>query len=159
MTQPPKLKAFMEFVQYHERSWGDEDYPNRPDLIDILRSPVCVFWQDITTQTSRYTVSLHQDMRDIEEYMAQLIFRRNNIAPDKRLVRIFTNAKPTRIKGIKIIFETQDPDADDDMTTDTDAPEQVHPLPTHLMSEENKPNTTQLSDALNEAADADASEF
>ena len=148
MSQPPKLKAFMEFVQYHERSWGDEDYPSRPDLIDILRSPVCVFWQDLGSQSNRYTVSLHHDMRDIEEYMAQLIFRRSNIAPDKRLVRIFTNAKPTRIKGIKIIFETQDTDPDEIAVDEAvvEANEHFHPLPTHLMTDENQGETTILDD-------------
>lgn len=152
MSQPPKLKAFMEFVQYHERSWGDEDYPSRPDLIDILRSPVCVFWQELGNQSNRYTVSLHHDMREIEEYMAQLIFRRNNIAPDKRLVRIFTNAKPTRIKGIKIIFETQDTDPDEAMLdeTATSENEHVHPLPTHLMTEETNGKTTLLDDDVDD---------
>lgn len=102
-----KPQTFMEYVQLHERTWGDEDYPNRPDLIDILRAPVCVFWLHVEDGRRRYSVSVHKDMRDIEEYMTQILFRRNIKDATRRIARIFTNGKPTRIKGVKIIFETQ----------------------------------------------------
>jgi len=111
-----KPQSFMDYVQHHERSWGVEEYEGRPNLIDILRAPVSVFWQE-TPEAERLTITLHDDMSEIEEYMTRLLFRRNGTIPKKRIARIFTGGKATRIKGIRIVFELEDnpssmPDSD-----------------------------------------------
>lgn len=112
---------FMKLVQDHERQWGTESYPNRPDLADILNSPVVVFWRPTPT-TSRDAkkapaattpgpgtiITLHQDMTPVHEYLTQVVLRSSLQAPDRRFVTAFMHQRQVRIKAVKVLFEFVD---------------------------------------------------
>ncbi|NWF68467.1 MAG: hypothetical protein HXY40_05225 [Chloroflexi bacterium] len=98
---------FMDYVQEHERTWGTETYPGRPDLAALLQSPVVVFWQADKTNDKtdmRYTVTLHTTLDDLHEYFSKLIFRSQAKLPNKRVVRIFKAQKPVIVRGIRVVF-------------------------------------------------------
>lgn len=103
--------TFMDYVQAHEREWGNAAYPNRPDLATIMRSPVVVFWQDAAEDEFNpqqfLKVTVHQGLDDVERYLSKMVFRINVKLPDKRVHRIFSNGNRVIIKGLRIIFEEQ----------------------------------------------------
>ena len=106
-------KNFLDYVQDHERMWGNEIYPGKPDLPDFLQAPVVVFWQTISADKSikeapRYTATIHKHLDELEDYFAKLLFRAQVEPPKQRVVRIFANGKAARIKGVKIEFEVSE---------------------------------------------------
>ena len=106
-------KQFLDYVQDHERTWGNEIYPGKPNLPDFLQAPVVVFWQAIGADKSikespRYTATIHKHLSELEDYFAKLLFRAQVEPPKQRVVQIFANGKPARIKGIKIEFEVSE---------------------------------------------------
>lgn len=110
---------FMKLVQDHERQWGTESYPNRPDLADILDSPVVVFWRP-TPQTprdakkapepatARTIITLHHDMTPVHDYLTQVVLRSSLQAPDRRFITAFMHRRQVRIKAVKVQFEFVD---------------------------------------------------
>lgn len=98
----------MDYVQQHERTWGTETYPSRPDLAAILESPVVVFWQVEGKNEKRAIVSLHQDLTEIEQYFYKLIFRSSVDQPKQRVVVIFRDKKRILVKTVKIEFMEAD---------------------------------------------------
>lgn len=105
--QANKENNFMYFVQLHERAWGMDSYPKRPQLEAILNAEVVVFWQ-VEGQEDRYMVSLHESMNRVESYFARLLFRGQVANPRKRVVRIFCQQKRLIIKGVKLDFRQAD---------------------------------------------------
>lgn len=106
--QTPKEKQqennFIYHVQRHERAWGNENYTNRPDLADILAAQVVVFWQHAGEDT-RWTITLHKSLDEVEAYLARLFLRLNINMPNKRIARIFENGRRIIIKGVRVKFE------------------------------------------------------
>lgn len=109
-------KDFMDYVQGHERSWGNDTYQNKPELEALLRSPIVAFWQPVVAtetdnknkKTDRYTATLHKDLDELEDYFSKLLFRALLEPPKQRIIKIFANSKPVQIKGVKIQFEVSD---------------------------------------------------
>jgi hypothetical protein len=104
--------SFLDFVQEHERSWGTETYPNRPTLGQFLSSSVVVFWEPVeakkdTKTHPRYTASLHDSLNDVEAYFIKLLFRSQIELPKSRIIRIFSDQKPVKVKSAKIVFEIE----------------------------------------------------
>ncbi|NDJ60235.1 MAG: hypothetical protein GYB67_03870 [Chloroflexi bacterium] len=117
MTDEPTNDAFLAFVQAHERSWGLETYPGRPDLAKILSAPVVVFWSEEqpaktskTARAERFTISLHDDLKAVEQYVSSLILRLRVEMPKRRLARIFVNQREVRVRGVQVLFEPVKPD-------------------------------------------------
>jgi hypothetical protein len=109
ISKPAKPRdEFMERVQTHERSWANENYPSRPDLIDILAAPIVVFWQSNDPKITHQTITLHQEMVDLEKWLIQAILRAHVATPDKRLVTIFQNRRKVRVKDVKIVFDVDE---------------------------------------------------
>ena len=106
--------SFMDYVQFHERIWGDETYTNRPELQQILDADVVVFWQEIgpeNMQNRRFHVTLHDKLDEVERHIAKAIQRtHNNEFPDERIHRIFKNGVRVNIKRIHVEFEEADSD-------------------------------------------------
>lgn len=101
-------KEFLERVQTHERTWGSEQYPARPQLADILGAKVVGFWQLTPKKASekpRFVISLHSDLKDIEDWYLQAVTRLHLQLPDRRLVAAYIDQKKVRVKGVKIVFE------------------------------------------------------
>lgn len=97
-------KTFMDYVQHHERTWGTENYTNRPDLGAIIGSPVVVFW-DMGDDSDRYKVTLHPDLSDVEKHLLRLLIGARKEPPKQRMVEIFQNQKRMVISGVKITFK------------------------------------------------------
>jgi hypothetical protein len=101
---------FLDYVQDHERTWGNETYPGKPNLQDFLQAGVVVFWQNLGAEKNikeapRYTATIHKSLNEVEDYFAKLLFRAQVEPPKQRIVQIFANGKPARIKGVKVEFE------------------------------------------------------
>jgi hypothetical protein len=95
--------TFMDFVQEHERSWGQEGYAGRPDLAQVLNAPIVVFWQP-NAKEERLTITLHQNLDELEGYFQRLLFASTAKAPERRVLRIYKGQKPVLARGIKVIF-------------------------------------------------------
>lgn len=119
--QPPQ--TLIDFAQEHERAWGNEQYLNRPTLADILNAPVVVFWKpnNVTDDNPRpknpppmrETITLHQSLSDVEQFITRMVFRTGVQPLDKQLMRIFRGGKRVKIKGVRIIFEDETPTDDE----------------------------------------------
>jgi len=110
---PTTEKNFLDYVQEHERTWGNETYTGKPNLQDFLQASVVVFWQTIGDEKNikvapRYTATVHKDLSELEDYFAKLLFRAQVEPPKNRVVQIFANGKPVRIKGVKVEFEVRE---------------------------------------------------
>jgi hypothetical protein len=111
VNKPPSKDTFLGFVQQHERLWGMESYPGRPDLEAILAAPVVAFWvgevKDAPRSKTpeRYTVTLHNDLADVERYITSLVLRLAIELPKRRLARLFVKGAEVRIKGVQVVFE------------------------------------------------------
>jgi hypothetical protein len=106
---------FLGYIQLHERLWGMDTYPERPTLEAMLSAPVAALWypaqndddkakKDIFKQ-ERFTITIHQDLRDIENHINRLIFRLSVQTPRHRLARVFVKGKEVRVKNVAITFE------------------------------------------------------
>ncbi|PJF28252.1 MAG: hypothetical protein CUN52_13405 [Phototrophicales bacterium] len=121
--RPQQPQTLIDFAQEHERAWGNEQYLNRPTLADILNAPVVVFWKpnipadDNPRQKNptpiRETITLHQSLSDVEQFITRMVFRTGVQPLDKQLVRIFRGGKRVKIKGVRIIFEDDTPTDDE----------------------------------------------
>jgi hypothetical protein len=97
------LQDFMDFVQYHERDWGEEQYVNRPDLADIIGSPVVAFWlMDNTEHPLRMT--LHEDIELLSKVLLRKIIYSQKQPLEQRLYKIFRSQKELAIVDIEIKF-------------------------------------------------------
>lgn len=117
-------KKFMEYVQDHERNWGNRTYRGRPDLIHIMQAKVVVFWEvmqndddkplnrrraNLTENTEiTYVMTLHDDLDEIAEYLIKQVFRSQYSNSNRRIARIYRNQNLVRIKDVKITFEEED---------------------------------------------------
>jgi hypothetical protein len=106
-------KTFLDYVQDHERTWGNDTYPGKPNLQDFLQASVVVFWHTLAVEKSikespRYTATLHKHLNELEAYFGKLLFRAQVEPPKQRVVQIFANGKPVRIRGVKVEFEVSE---------------------------------------------------
>ena len=99
---------FMSAVEEHERNWGNESYPKRPSLFDILNAPVVVFWEEGETET-RHTITLHDTLEEIEKFFIRLLIAKSK-EPKKRIVQVFENQEKMILKGVRIVFGKADGD-------------------------------------------------
>lgn len=121
--RPKPPESLIDFAQEHERAWGNEQYVNRPTLADMLNAPVVVFWKpnialdDNPRQKNlvpiRETVTVHQNLGEVEQFITRMVFRVGVNPPDKQLVRVFRGGKRVKIKGVRILFEDEPPNDDE----------------------------------------------
>ena len=98
-------ESFTTCVELHERSWGMKQYPGRPKLDAILKSPVVVFWRATDGKEERWTITLHEDLKDLERYFTRLLFRSNVELPKRKVVKMFHEHKPMIVRGVRILFQ------------------------------------------------------
>jgi hypothetical protein len=96
-------RIFMKAVEEHERDWGNESYPNRPGLIDILNAPVVVFWDSAEKDVAEM-ITLHQDMAEIKKHFMRLLISKYKSAPKRRVSQMFENQQRMVVKDIDIVF-------------------------------------------------------
>ena len=97
---------FLALVQQHERAWGNETYAGRPTLETILHAPVVAFWQvqNSGKQADRPQITLHKDLREIEEFYVKMIFRSSLPIQQRRLYKLFVDGKQMRVASVKLSF-------------------------------------------------------
>jgi hypothetical protein len=100
----------MDLVQSHERAWGNTTYTNRPDLASILQALVVVFWKSTNPEDENKppTITLHNDLDELENHFSRIIFRSSAGYPDEIVLRIFEGQKWVRVRGVKVLFEKED---------------------------------------------------
>ncbi|MFN8452078.1 MAG: hypothetical protein U0521_31480 [Anaerolineae bacterium] len=97
------------YIELHERSWGMRQYSGRPKLDQILKAPVVVFWRSADGKDDRWTITLHENLFDLEKYFTRLLFRSNVEPPKRRVAKIFKDGKAVIVRGVKILFQEIDP--------------------------------------------------
>src|SRR5690242_10952032 len=103
-----KELGFLDYVQEHERAWGNDTYTNRPNLQDFLGAGVVVFWMPVGVETPRRTATLHKSLDELQDYFAKFLLRGTLEPPKQRIVQIFAQGKPVRIKGVRVEFEVSE---------------------------------------------------
>lgn len=98
---------FMRFVQLHERAWGDERYPGRPNLTEIMEAPIVIFWE-VEGRSDRYSIALYEDIRAVEKFLTRMLLLGSVDLPRRRIGRIFMEQKRLRIKAVKLVVSTED---------------------------------------------------
>lgn len=103
----------MKCVELHERAWGQETYPKRPALSQILEAEIVVFWKKrYDPNTSRkkaqdelWTITLHTHQTALEEFFMTILFKSTVILPDRVPIRIFRHKKRVLIQAFKFVFK------------------------------------------------------
>ena len=103
-----KEPGFLDYVQEHERAWGNDTYANRPNLQDFLQAQVVVFWMPVGVETPRRTATLHHSLDELQSYFSKLLLRGALEPPKQRIVQIFAGGKVARIKSVKVEFEVSE---------------------------------------------------
>lgn len=100
--------SFMDWVQLHERAWGNDSYVGRPKLQDIMSAPIITVWRTADKKEKRYKIKLHQELKEIEDYYSKILFRMNIQPNDDKLARIYVNKERYTITGVKFMFRPVD---------------------------------------------------
>lgn len=99
----------LKMIELHERTWGEESYPGRPGLADMMKAPVLVFWRQSLRPgrrpDDRYKASIHEGLEDVEAYLTKTLFRLTVKQPERVIARIYINGRRVRVSGITIHFE------------------------------------------------------
>jgi hypothetical protein len=93
------------YIELHERTWGMKQYTGRPKLDAILKAPVVVFWRANDGKDERWTITLHENLLDLEKYFTRMLFRSNVEPPKRRVVKIFKEGKAVIVRSVKILFQ------------------------------------------------------
>jgi hypothetical protein len=96
---------YMQLIENHERSWGTEQYPNRPSLSDLLHRPVVAFWSgDDKSSKTRLIATVHEKVEDLNDILLNMILA-GKVAPssNRRLSRLFVKHQPVKVKGIRLL--------------------------------------------------------
>ena len=93
------------YIELHERSWGMRQYSGRPKLDEIRKTPVVAFWRPSDDKDDRWTITLHENLFDLEKYFTRLLVRSNVEPPKRRVVKIFKDGKAVIVRGVKILFQ------------------------------------------------------
>lgn len=97
---------FLALVQNHERVWGNDTYAGRANLETILHAAVVAFWQVEGTgkHADHPQITLHKDLREIEDHFVKLIFRSALPAPRRRLYKLYVDGQQMRVASVKFAF-------------------------------------------------------
>ncbi len=99
-------KAFIEWVQVHEREWGTETYIGRPSLQELLNKPIVVMWSTTDPKAkSRFIFTAHDTPAALNEWVTGMVTASKVTIPaNRKISRLFVNQKPVKF-GVKIAIE------------------------------------------------------
>lgn len=119
------MKQMLDYVQRHEREWGNTSYPGRPALADIIAAKVVVFWAPIDNtkpspnrrasqeiELPKEIITLHKDLKEVENYLTRMILFTKSNPPDRKYLRAFVDQKLIRVKAVRIEFGFADVEPD-----------------------------------------------
>jgi hypothetical protein len=102
---------FMKLVQDHEREWGTQTYSNRPDLVQIMRAVVVVFWRPVPKDKqqaknvdTRMFITTHDNLQLVEKFLTQMLVRSGLDLPDRKIAYIFFKQEQHMIESVEITF-------------------------------------------------------
>lgn len=96
--------TFIDVVQEHERKWGTDTYPQRPELSDFLSASIVAFWLPTGTEETRMMATVHADLDEINKYALRVLIHSRAELPNKRLARIYVNQKKATIQGVQVFI-------------------------------------------------------
>jgi hypothetical protein len=101
---------FLDWVQTHERAWGQDHYPRRPALQQIMDAACVTFWRplDKSDKHLRYKIRLYDRQADIEHDLLRVLLRSHLDVPREKIARIFINREHYQIKSVRISLEKVD---------------------------------------------------
>ncbi|MBK9123189.1 MAG: hypothetical protein IPM16_08725 [Chloroflexi bacterium] len=105
-----KSRDLIDRVQEHERAWGNEGYPDRPSLADVLNAPVVAFWHVVKAgkPAERQIITLHEDLSTLEQWYVKAVMRSAVALPDRLLAAAYLDGRRVRIKDVTVTFEVED---------------------------------------------------
>jgi hypothetical protein len=106
-TKDRDRRLFMDTIESHERAWGTETYKGRPTLEQLIAAQVVAFWHPAGPGI-KPTVTIHQSLKEINDYVTALVLHSETSLPAVRLEKVFANKTQIKIKGIEINFERTD---------------------------------------------------
>jgi hypothetical protein len=96
----------MYYVQLHERAWGLENYRGRPSLESILEAPVVVLWASDDKAEDRFTITLHDNLQEIEKLFVRMLL--GSVMQHKRVMTVFQHRKRMMVKQVRVLFDEVD---------------------------------------------------
>ncbi len=104
----PEDDVFIEYVELHERVWGNDTYSGRPRLRDILKAPVVAFWQSNKPSEGRQMITLHNDLEDVNTYISAMFLHSHTQRFNRRLARLYVDQKAVVVSGVRLVFRNSD---------------------------------------------------
>jgi hypothetical protein len=96
--------TLIDWVEAHERAWGNGKYTARPALSAILSAAVVVFWHHHDAKVKHYTITLNNDLSEMEKYFARMLFIAVEDTPARQVAAIFQAGRRMRVTGVHITF-------------------------------------------------------
>lgn len=97
-------KNFVDYVQAHERMWGQDSYPDKPALNDILNARVVAFWIDANRANGKkHIITLHDNLEPIQDYLQTMVRRLAVSFPSRRLAFLFADKQEIEL-SIKLVY-------------------------------------------------------
>jgi hypothetical protein len=102
-----KTETFMNWVQLHERAWGNEVYPGRPSLDAIMGAPCVTFWRPLVGKyrNERYLIRLYTRQAELEHYLLRQLYRSPLEMTKERLSRIFIHRQLYAIERVRLYLK------------------------------------------------------
>lgn len=98
-------QTFLKLVTLHERSWGLDTYKGRPTLQQIMDAKVVAFWYP-TGPELPFTLTIHQNFKEVEKYVLALVQHSKEQLPRLRLWKVYCDQKEVRIR-VSVNFEVR----------------------------------------------------
>jgi len=102
-----KKRELLQYVELHERTWGDDMYPDRPGLEDILSAEIVAFWR-VSRRGKlepNYRITLHDNLIEVERRISKAFVRMHLESPKERFICAFKGDDEIRAVGVRIRFE------------------------------------------------------
>ncbi|HRE49131.1 MAG TPA: hypothetical protein PLD47_15490 [Aggregatilineales bacterium] len=130
-TSTPIDPNFMELVQYHERVWGMEQYPQRPTMAELFQKPIVIMWAESSpTKTNparttlsaaqklasgemvdRFMFSCHESENDLNSLLLGMIMANAKTSPlmsNRRIAKIYWKQKEVKVRNLRLVIDKLD---------------------------------------------------
>lgn len=118
--------GFVELVQLHERTWGEEQYVGRPTLKQLLTAPIVAVWsgknevaadpkrppylqRQSLPKESNFLMSVHNTAEELHQVVTDLVLLKK-VTPYamRKLSKVFIHQKEVQIVGVKLILKSDE---------------------------------------------------
>jgi hypothetical protein len=98
MTEP----TFTDYVELHERKWGEQQYLGRPNLKQLLNVPIVAMWKN----GKRFKFSVHASTNSLLQAIQAVLFGAVNEEESRSLYKIFYHHQEQTL-SINISLDSQ----------------------------------------------------